>query len=149
MQNSWYKNSLEKKAEWNTDWLDNPQNINPNDPDFVVDLSQPSRAIPASKRRAINGALQKMGNYFDSIPFTDIQEACMSAGVVIIQEDGTPWSGFIGPTGRCGETNDHMTFQLAHEQDGQYISSANMLIMTACEHDGRKARTVEVVCYVS
>lgn len=142
--------NLKKQSEWNTDWLENPQNTSPENSDFIVDLSAKPVALPAQKKNAIMRGLHAMGDYFDNIPFTDIEQIFRTNGVVIVQEDGTPWSGFIAPCGECGtpEGGQMMFFDLAHEVNGQYVFSTNKLAMTACSHAGKSSRNVEVIKYI-
>lgn len=50
--------------------------------------------------RAVNAALP--GNYYDGIPIEDMQEALKLEGYVLLQEDGTKWSGmFLGSEGEA------------------------------------------------
>jgi len=47
-------------------------------------------------RRQINKQLQETFNkYFDSIPLMEIFEILKINNVIVVQEDGTPWGGFL------------------------------------------------------
>lgn len=54
---------------------------------------------PQTVRNQINRKLSKMDTYQNEIPVTAIFEILRESGVEAVQEDGTPWSGFL-----CGES---------------------------------------------
>lgn len=53
----------------------------------------------AKTRSQLNNALHRAlpGNYYDGVPIDELQDALKAEGYVLLQEDGTPWSGmFLG-----------------------------------------------------
>jgi len=62
--------------------------------------------INAKIRRALNVAIEPYSSTnvkkFTAVPVGDIDEALSQAGFMLIQEDGTPWSGLLlGDDGHC------------------------------------------------
>jgi hypothetical protein len=53
--------------------------------------------LKSTVRGKINSQLQRdfSRNYWDSIPLTKIFQILEDNGVVAVQEDGTPWDGFL------------------------------------------------------
>jgi hypothetical protein len=49
-------------------------------------------------KNRINRELASLSNYFPAIPIDTIFEIVKTHAGVVVQEDGTPWSGFL-----CGE----------------------------------------------
>lgn len=101
--------------------------------------------IPEKTRRAIN---KKYGEfcktYFKSIPLTDIFGILKSFGVEAVQEDGTPWEGFL--TGRDGRA----TIDLAlydQESDSFKLVKGSALILTW--HKMEVSGNWEIVAYIS
>ena len=65
----------------------------------VKRLIKKSINLNANIRKQINKQLQENFNkYFPSIPLTEVFEVLKNNNVVAVQEDGTPWSGFL-----CGD----------------------------------------------
>lgn len=59
-----------------------------------VPVPSKMKAAERSKlNRALNEALP--GNYYESIPMEEVQSALQKEGYVLIQEDGTKWSGML------------------------------------------------------
>ena len=52
--------------------------------------------LPKIKKK-VNKALHTLATnkYFDSIPLNDIKRILERADIILLQEDGTPWSGFL------------------------------------------------------
>lgn len=61
-----------------------------------ADVPEPP-PINQKDRKALNAALNAAvpGDYFEGIPMQEMKEAVREAGYVILQEDGTEWSGMI------------------------------------------------------
>lgn len=61
--------------------------------------TQPKKAkraiLPAKVRNAINTGIYRLGSYFDSIPLDKLTDILDKNGVVLLQEDGTPYEGFF------------------------------------------------------
>lgn len=119
------------------------------EPPFMVDLNQRRRAIPLTQKNRINRAIHALGNYHEEIPLGRIFEICQENGVKVLQEDGTPWSGFLVGGAECGseKANSQIAhFDLAVDRDGQWNPSNNILNMTWCVMPSGK---YEIVAYVS
>ena len=86
----------------------------------LVDMDE-SVKIPSQLRRKANRALQKVLKpvYFKEIPLSDIFDAINHAtDLVVIQEDGKEWSGFL--IGR----SDEATFQFGYR--GKLVSNSGL-----------------------
>jgi hypothetical protein len=59
--------------------------------------------------------------YFESIPLGAIFDVMKDWGFVVVQEDGTPWSGFL-----CGEEGQ-ANFRFNH---GEELVDNSMLVLT-------------------
>jgi hypothetical protein len=60
--------------------------------------------VTTKTRKSLNNALRSAlpGNYYNGIPIGEMQEALRKEGYVLIQEDGTKWSGmFLGSEGEA------------------------------------------------
>jgi hypothetical protein len=135
---SWYK-----RAQANI------QNIDANAQDFMVDISEKSKSVPANVIRTINNEIHKLGDYHVEIPLDQIFEICKRNNVIIIQEDGTPWSGFISGNAECGSEkarNQRVNFSLAYKKDNKYVPVNNSILLTWCTMRSGK---YEVICYMS
>jgi hypothetical protein len=128
------------------------QNFDPSQPDFAVDPRMSKVQLSSKHRNAINTAIRGLGDYHQKIPLQQIIDILTANNVIILQEDGTPWEGFVMPTGECGETdsagkskNCPFHFELAYKSDGnvKYLPCQNQLIMTACTMPSGK---LEVIC---
>jgi len=58
--------------------------------------------LSADVKQRVNRDLFKLETYHDYIPLTEIFNILKRGGVVVLQEDGTLWSGML--TGREGHT---------------------------------------------
>lgn len=125
------------------------QNMNPNAPNFAVDIRGKSKSIPANIKRKLNNALHDLGNYHVKIPNEQIFNICKQNGVVPLQEDGTEWSGFLLGNAECGSEkakNQRVNFELAFKtEEGIYIPANNVLSLSWCTMNSGK---YEVVCYI-
>jgi len=125
------------------------QDVYPTKDNFMVNLRGKTKAIDSSRKNAINKELHALGSYFKDIPLDEIFGILKSHDVWPIQEDGTPWSGFVTVQGECGSekaTQSPMMFDLAVKGQLGYLPSRNKLIMTACT---MPSGTIEIVVYVS
>jgi len=129
--------------------IPNTQNQNPDEPNFAVDLAGTKRSMGSSKGK-INNEIHSLGNYFLQIPTDQIWAILKKYNVIVVQEDGTKWSGFIGPQGECGSDKARdagsMRFDLAVKIGDSYVISTNSLIMTVCTMPSGK---LEVIAYIS
>lgn len=58
--------------------------------------------LKSGLRNKASKALSKVGTYHKAVPMDEIADALKKAGIVMLQEDNTEWSGFI--TGKEGST---------------------------------------------
>jgi len=93
--------------------------------------------LPAKIKSQINDALHGMGNYHDGIPIQKIGEIMAPFGVVLMNEDNTPFGGFF--TGREGRTSIDLAL------NGQPVSNS-MLVMTWSKMPSNR---YEIVAYLS
>ena len=113
----------------------------------LISFAENPQAISQGDKVSINKQLHAMGNYFRSIPLDTIFGILERHSVVVVQEDGTKWAGFVTPTGKCGEEKGSpITFDLAILVDGKYRLAKNKLVMTACV---MPSGSIEVVSYIS
>ena len=134
---------------WNK-FISTTQNYNPNAPNFAVDLRLKEKAIKPTPKKRINNAIHELGNHHHEIPLQNLFDICEENGVIVLQEDGTKWSGFLVGGAECGSEKaiEHQkaNFQLAVKQeDGEYVPAKNGLTLTWCK---RTNGDYEVVSYV-
>lgn len=124
------------------------QNNDPQMPNFRVDLS--GRGTSILSKSKINKALHGLGNYFKEIPLNEITEILKNNEVILLQEDGTPWSGFVMSGGECGSEKANkvnpFTFDLGVKKNNNYLVANNKLIMSVCTMPSGK---LEVIMYIS
>lgn len=131
------------------------QDTNPDGDNFAVDIRRNSISIPSSARAKATNALAALGDFHDRIPMSEIIDILKGNGIIIIQEDGTHWEGFVMPTGDAGATDDSgkpknapFYFDLAfkHPTLGKYLPCNNRLSMSAVKMPSGK---IEVVTYIT
>lgn len=130
-------------------FYESSQDLNPDGPDFAVDIRKDRVPLPMSVRRQINNGLQAIGTYHQSIPMGEIISILKSANVILIQEDGTHWEGFVLTAAECGSENAKpFRFELAFKTDSnaRYLPCESMLVMSACRMPSGK---IELVMYLS
>lgn len=132
-----------------TGWIRNAQDkVEGNQP--LVDMGGKRKSLSPSVKSKINKMIHALGNFHKEIPLDQIFTICGQNGVVVIQEDGTKWSGFLMGNGECGSdkaVNQRADFDLAVKlEDGTYVPANNMLHMTWCVMGSGK---YEVVAYIS
>ncbi len=68
--------------------------------------------ISIPDRRNINKELDKISkNYYKKVPIDDIVKILSKVGIVLLQEDGTKWTGFLlGANGRA-------TIEIGHKKN--------------------------------
>ncbi len=97
----------------------------------------------------------KMGNeigvivkgFHDKIPLSNIFAIIEKYGYQPVQEDGTPWSGFLTGGAECGSEeakNQRATIDIVRKEDNMPMNNA--LILMWCKMPSGR---YEVVCYVS
>jgi hypothetical protein len=134
---NWYK-----KAQ-------NIQNIDENAQDFMVDIAAKEKSIPSGIKNRINKELNALGNYHVKIPLDKIFDICKRNNVIVVQEDGTPWSGLLSGNAECGSEkakDQRANFDLAYKIDGKYIVANNYIVLSWCTMPSGK---YEIVCYIS
>ena len=132
------------------DFYSKTQNTDVNAPNFAVDIRK-RFALPSNLRRKAGNQLADLtrNRYFDRYPIEEVEEILSSIDTIMVQEDGTPWSGMVGPTGECGDEKNHsFTFDIAfrHPKTGEYVLSKNVLVTTLCTMPSGK---LELVHYLS
>jgi len=111
-----------------------------------------SIALPASMRARLNRAVAEVlkPTYFDKIPLGPVFEALAKLNIQVIQEDGTPWSGFLMGGKRCGDpqaSSQHADFELAYREPGKNGLLVNaVLSLSWCK---MPSENYEVVGYIS
>lgn len=150
--------SIGKQAQWispeeiqkNMDeFIEDKQQTNPSADDFAIDMRGRKFAVPSNLKSKAIRILHEFGrNYHNNFP--DIFEALGSIGIIVLQEDGTRWSGMIGSQGECGSEKANnappIRLQLAANIDGTYQLCKNDLIMAICTMPSGK---LEIVAYLS
>ena len=125
-------------------------NKDPNASNFAVDIRKRVSLPPNLRRKAGNKfADLTRNNYFERYPLEEVEAILSSIDALIVQEDGTKWSGMIGPTGQCGdEKNRPFSFDIAfrHPKTGEYVLSTSQLVTTLCTMPSGK---LELVTYLS
>lgn len=108
-------------------------------------------SIPAALRKSLQKAVAEVlkPTFFTQIPISDIDQALRANGCLLVQEDGTPWSGFL--TGREGRAQLDIA-PLANVQNNesfdQYVPFDNTVLLIMwykMEQTGR----YEVTGYIS
>lgn len=102
--------------------------------------------MPASHRRRINDEVSDIAtNARRDIPLDRIDNVLRKYGYLLVQEDGTPWSGFL--TGREGRTNIEIgVIGTQDENNIHEVVDNSMLVITWYK---RGPRSWETVAYVS
>ena len=90
-------------------------------------------------RSRMNRQLSALGNYHPSIPLDDIFSCVSSNGGMVVQEDDTPWSGFL--CGEKGNANMRILFPDNSKPMYLYIAWEKMETRTGYRY--------EMITYVS
>jgi hypothetical protein len=146
------EDSMESRKRNMNSFYANSQNLNPNAPNFAVDMRLKPKAIPQSTKNKINKEISKLtsNKWPGEIPITEIMNICENHNVVMLMETGERWSGFLLGGAECGseEARKQQTiFELAMKQeDGTYAITKNSVSLSWCTmHSGK----YEIVCYLS
>ena len=95
--------------------------------------------LTARVRKPLNKALYPLTTkYHDAIPLSEIFGILKDFGLIVIQEDGTPWAGLL-----CGN-EECVNFDLKTTDD-QYVENACLAMSWYRMPSGR----YEVNCYVA
>jgi len=126
------------------------QKVNPEfgfNEELRQNIQNPTR-LNAPIRKKINRELISLENYHVGIPLEIIENILKKYNLLLLQEDNTPWSGFItGAEGQATFTLGY--FDTAYEQNGltAYTPIENAaLVMTWYKMQGGK---YEIVTYIS
>jgi len=109
-------------------------------------LDESATRLPANIRRKMNGAISNIIRVpRRDIPLGMINDVLKKHGYLLVQEDGTPWSGFL--TGREGRTNIEIGVGGTSDEFGihEVVSNA-MLVLTWFK---MQSGSWETVAYVS
>jgi hypothetical protein len=120
---------------------------------IMVDMSQKRVPLTSYLQNMINKELNNMGSYFAQIPLDIIKNILKKYGIYLVQEDGTPWSGFLTGSKNCGE--DGAEKQMArfdmiyigkrkNEEEKTYLLNT-WLHMTWCKMTSGKYEVVKFV----
>jgi len=113
--------------------------------EFQVNMEAKPVKFPTKLRGYLNKQLQKEfgTTYFPSIPLKEIFDVLKKSYVVVVQEDGTPWSGFLmGDKGR-----DNFEMATLDNVSGDYIMiKDSVLVLTWYKMTSGK---YEIVIYIS
>jgi hypothetical protein len=111
---------------------------------FMVDLAGESVKLPKNTRTLINTKLQQLcKTYYSEIPLDDIFDILKRSYIEVIDEEGSPWSGFL--TGRDGKT----TFELAmlDTKSNKYLPIEDSVLWMSWYKT--QSGNYEVNCYLS
>jgi hypothetical protein len=109
-----------------------------------------------ASRRSLTSKESKIANnlisaatkgFLEKIPLNDIFDALKQIGVHAVQEDGTPWSGFLTGGAECGSRDaekQRANLDLVRTDDGTPLN--NTLVLMWCK---MQSGNYEVVSYVS
>ena len=84
--------------------------------EILVDMSQKRVPLFGGVKNKINSELNALGDHFSQIPLDTIQNILKKYNIYLLQEDGTPWSGFLVGGKNCGEDGaeeQRATFDMA------------------------------------
>ena len=133
-------------------FIANSQNINPDAPNFAVDIRLKKIAIPQSIKNKINKKIHGLGNYHSSIPINEIFNICKEYNVIPIQENGAKWEGFLIGGAECGSEeakNQQVLFNITFKINEEYMPSKNNISLSWCKLSSRDESNYEIVCYIS
>jgi hypothetical protein len=128
------------------------QNISPQAPNFAVDMSAKQLALSTSQKNRINKGIHALitNKYFDKIPLQDIVDICLANGVVVLQEDGEIFKGFLIGGAECGSPEaekQYAEFELAtRKEDNTHQIAKNLLLLRWCKMPSGR---YEILCHVS
>ncbi|MFA5999369.1 MAG: hypothetical protein WC783_00110 [Candidatus Paceibacterota bacterium] len=95
-----------------------------------------------SVRKKINRDLSSVNGIFDYIPLSSISEVLKKYNIHVVQEDGTPWSGFISAP---IDTQVNMRFDLAM-LTGEPLDNTSLQLYV---YKFATTKRYEIVTYVS
>jgi hypothetical protein len=105
------------------------------------------RSLTSKESKTVNGLINAATKGFpQQIPLDDIFDALKQIGVHAVQEDGTPWSGFLTGGAECGsqEAAKQRALLSLVRDDGTPLN--NVLTLMWCK---MQSGNYEVVAYVS
>ena len=108
-----------------------------------------AQAIPANIKRKINKDISMVikPTYFDKIPLDEIFDVLKKYDIVVLQEDGRPWEGFL--TGGINKTEQvHFDLGWTWKKDNRgyhpVIPNANLQLSYYKMESGR----FEIISYI-
>ena len=126
------------------------QKVNPElalNEELRQNLQNPTR-LNAPIRKKINRELTSLENYHQGIPLAIIEDILKKYNLLLLQEDNTPWSGFI--TGREGQANFTLGyFDTAYEQNGLTAYTPIENAALAMSWYKMESGKYEIVTYIS
>jgi len=108
----------------------------------ITKISQSGLRLPANVRKRLNNRIVDIIKPLQNeIPLSDIDDALRSEGCLLIQEDGTPWSGFL--TGREGRTTIEVASINSKNNQNMYVPFVNtMLVLYWHKMDSGRYETI-------
>ena len=101
--------------------------------------------LDAKERKAATNAIHPLTtSYHNGVPFGETIETLKGLGLIVLQEDNTPWSGFV--CGREGRAALGLAFDGTEDESGRYEPMNNALVFTWCKLDSGR---YEFVAYIS
>jgi len=109
--------------------------------------------MPAGQKSKINRALydfttpKHQQRYFDGVPIPEIWKLLKKHDVVVVDEDGTKWTGFI--TGRKGRTAFDLAPDGTADQKGIYPETYTNTTLVLTWYKMDRSGRYEIVAYLS
>lgn len=114
---------------------------------FLTEMAQNS--IKQGVRNKMGEEIGKITRgYHDSIPFQQIQKVIEKYGYQLVQEDGTPWSGFLLGGKECGSmeaNNQRASIDIVRKEDKMPMNNNLILMWCRMPESGR----YEITAYIS
>jgi hypothetical protein len=85
--------------------------------------------LPRNIRTKVNRALTELtsGKYFESIPNDNISKILKEYGLILLQEDGTEWSGFL--LGDNSRAHFDVGYIKTKNSDNRYVAIDNVALI--------------------
>ena len=120
--------------------------------EILVDMSQKRVPLTSYLQHMVNKELNNLGSYFETIPIDIIKNILKKYGIYLVQEDGTPWSGFLTGGKNCGEDGaekqmarfDMIYIGKRRDEEETYLLNT-WLHMTWCKMPSGKYEVVKFV----
>jgi len=115
--------------------------------EFLAEMAQ-SVSIKQGILRSIGKEINAITkDYHQNIPFQQIKEVIEKYGYQLVQEDGTPWSGFLMGGAECGSpeaSRQRATIDIVRKEDK--MPMRNSLVLIWCK---MPSGSYEITAHVS